>query len=410
MLVVPVQAAAQPAVRALGRARGVVAGHVERGALVEHEREVGSQRGLDLHGGLGRHEALGAVEIGAKAHAALLDGDDPALALGAVGRAALDLVGDDRPLPAHELVQSAEARDALVAGIEEQVEGVAEDDVVPEGSDLGRQHPLDRRLGRQGHEGGRADLAVGGAQHPGAGPRAGVAGGDGQGRHREHARSGVVIAPLATFLDVAQNIGLPVVFLLVAIETMGIPVPGETALITAGIVASRGHLSIEAVIAVAAAAAILGDNVGFAIGRKLGRRALTAPGPFLHHRRRVIAVGEPFFDRHGPKAVFLGRWVTGLRITAAWMAGVTRMSWPTFLFWNALGGIAWATSIGLLAYFVGHSAEKFIHLAGLGGAVVVVLSGVVLWFVLRTRRRRAGALVEAEVAARIEAEAEAEAG
>ena len=118
----------------------------------------------------------------------------------------------------------------------------------------------------------------------------------------------------------------------------------------------------------AAAAAILGDNVGFAIGRKLGRRALTAPGPLLHHRRRVIAVGEPFFDRHGPKAVFLGRWVTGLRITAAWMAGVTRMSWPTFLFWNALGGIAWATSIGLLAYFVGHSAEKFIHLAGLGGA------------------------------------------
>jgi membrane-associated protein len=215
-----------------------------------------------------------------------------------------------------------------------------------------------------------------------------------------------VIAPFATFLDVAENVGLPVVFLLIAIETMGIPVPGETALITAGIVASRGRLPIEGVIAVAAAAAILGDNVGFAIGRRLGRRLLTAPGPFLHHRRRVIAVGEPFFDRHGPKAVFLGRWVTGLRITAAWMAGVTRMSWPTFLFWNALGGIAWATSIGLLAYFVGHGAEKFIHLAGLGGAVVVVLAGAVLWLVLRTRRRRAEQLVEAEIAAQIEAEAE----
>jgi membrane-associated protein len=216
----------------------------------------------------------------------------------------------------------------------------------------------------------------------------------------------VVIAPLATFVHVAQNVGLPLVFLLIAIETMGIPVPGETALITAGIVASRGHLPIEAVIAVAAAAAILGDNVGFALGRRLGRRVLTAPGPLLHHRRRVVAVGEPFFDRHGPKAVFLGRWVTGLRITAAWMAGVTRMSWPTFLFWNALGGIAWATSIGLLAYFVGHSAEKFIHLAGIGGAVVVVLAGVALWFALRLRRRRAEALVEAE----IEAQAEAEAG
>ena len=100
-----------------------------------------------------------------------------------------------------------------------------------------------------------------------------------------------MIAPFATFLDVAENVGLPIVFLLIAIETMGIPVPGETALITAGIVASRGRLSIEEVIAVAAAAAILGDNVGFAIGRKLGRRLLTAPGPFLHHRRRVIAVG-----------------------------------------------------------------------------------------------------------------------
>ena len=214
-----------------------------------------------------------------------------------------------------------------------------------------------------------------------------------------------MIAPLATFLDVAETIGYPLIFALIAIETMGIPVPGETALITAAIVASRGRLDIEVVIAVAAAAAILGDNVGFAIGRKLGRRVLTAPGPLLHHRRRVIAVGEPFFDRHGPKAVFLGRWVTGLRITAAWMAGVTRMPWPTFLFWNALGGIAWATSIGLLAYFVGHSAEKFIHLAGIGGAVGVVLTGLVLWFVLRLRRRRAEQLVEAEIAAELEAEA-----
>ena len=213
-----------------------------------------------------------------------------------------------------------------------------------------------------------------------------------------------MIAPLATFLDVAENVGLPIVFLLIAIETMGIPVPGETALVTAGIVASRGRLQIEVVIVLAAAAAILGDNVGFAIGRKLGRKLLTAPGPLLHHRRRVIAVGEPFFDRHGPKAVFLGRWVTGLRITAAWMAGVTRMSWPTFVFWNALGGIAWATSIGLVAYFVGHSAERIIHIAGLGGAGAVVLGGFVLWLVLRVRRRRAEELIAAEIERELEAE------
>jgi membrane protein DedA with SNARE-associated domain len=202
---------------------------------------------------------------------------------------------------------------------------------------------------------------------------------------------------LAALIDVAQSIGYPVMFLLIAIETMGIPVPGETALITAAIVASRGRLQIEVVIALAAAAAIIGDNIGFAIGRKLGRRLLTAPGPLLHHRRRVIAVGEPFFDRHGPKAVFLGRWVTGLRITAAWMAGVTKMSWPTFLFWNALGGIAWATSIALIAYFVGHAAERIINLAGIGGAVVVVVGGVALWWILRMRRRRAEEVVEAEI-------------
>jgi membrane-associated protein len=195
---------------------------------------------------------------------------------------------------------------------------------------------------------------------------------------------------LASFLDVAETIGYPLVFVLIAIETMGVPVPGETALITASIVSSRGRLDIEVVIALAAAAAITGDNIGFAIGRKLGRRLLTAPGPLLHHRRRVIEVAEPFFERHGPKAVFLGRWIAGLRITSAWMAGVTQMRWPVFLFWNALGGIAWATSIGLLAYFVGHSAEKIIHLAGLGGAAAVVLGALGLWWVLRRRRASAG--------------------
>jgi membrane protein DedA with SNARE-associated domain len=192
---------------------------------------------------------------------------------------------------------------------------------------------------------------------------------------------------LASIVDVAANIGYPLLFVLIAIETMGIPVPGETALITAAVLASRGKLQIEVVIAVAAAGAIVGDNTGFAIGRKLGRRLLTAPGPLERHRRRVLEVGEPFFQRHGPKAVFLGRWVTGLRITAAWMAGVNHMSWPKFLFYNALGGIAWATSIGLLAYYAGHSAERIVNVAGLGGVAAIVVGGVALWLALRWRRR-----------------------
>jgi membrane protein DedA with SNARE-associated domain len=202
---------------------------------------------------------------------------------------------------------------------------------------------------------------------------------------------------LASIVHVAENIGLPVLFALVSVETMGVPLPGEAALVTAAIVASRGHLAIEAVIAVAAAAAILGDNVGFAIGRRYGRRLLLwEGGPFPRHRRRLIEVGEPFFDRHGPKAVFLGRWVSGLRITAAWLAGANRMSWPTFTFWNALGGVCWALSVGLAGYFAGHAAETAFSTAGLAGAGGVVLLAL-LYGVLRLRRRRAEQLVDAEL-------------
>ncbi|MEA2249091.1 MAG: hypothetical protein QOH46_3620 [Solirubrobacteraceae bacterium] len=201
---------------------------------------------------------------------------------------------------------------------------------------------------------------------------------------------------LASILSVARDVGYPVLFLVIAMETMGIPVPGETALLTAGFLASRGHLDITAVIAVAAAAAIVGDNVGFMIGRKLGRRVLLAPGPFERHRHRVIEIGEPFFERHGPKAVFLGRWVAGLRITSAWLAGVNRMSWPTFLFWNALGGIAWATSVSLLAYFAGRGAERIVHGLGIGGAVLFITGAVGAALVLRRRRRRAAAAAQRE--------------
>ena len=193
---------------------------------------------------------------------------------------------------------------------------------------------------------------------------------------------------LAAIIDLPANVGYSLVFALIAVETMGIPVPGETALIGAALLAHDGQLDIVWLVALAAAAAIIGDNVGFAIGRKGGRRLFARPGPFHHHRMKVLEHGEPFFARHGPKAVFLGRWVSGLRIASAWLAGMNKMDWPTFLFWNALGGIAWAASIGLGVYFLGHFAEQVISTAGPAAAVAGVLA-LVAFLVWRHRRAAA---------------------
>jgi membrane-associated protein len=193
---------------------------------------------------------------------------------------------------------------------------------------------------------------------------------------------------LAALINVPPNVGYPIVFGLIAIETMGIPVPGETALIAAALLAHDGQLDIVPLIVIASLAAIIGDNIGFAIGRKGGRRVFAAPGPLHEHRLKLLEHGEPFFAKHGPKAVFLGRWVSGLRIASAWLAGINNMSWPTFLFWNALGGIAWATSIALGVYLLGKVAEDVLKTAGPALAVVGVLGivGFLVW-----RRRKAGA-------------------
>lgn len=190
---------------------------------------------------------------------------------------------------------------------------------------------------------------------------------------------------LAALVDVAGHVGYPVLFLLVMAEAGGVPVPGETALIAAGVVASQGRLDIALVIGLAALAAILGDNIGYAVGRHGGRRLLERPGRLERHRRRVLDKGEPFFDRHGPKAVFLGRWILGLRVWASWLAGITRMPWPSFLFWNAAGGITWALTVGIVAYVVGDKAETVIRTAGLGALVAVALVALATFVVLRHR-------------------------
>ncbi len=195
---------------------------------------------------------------------------------------------------------------------------------------------------------------------------------------------------LAAILDVnqlVQNFGYPLLFVLVMSESGGIPIPGETALIAASVLASQGKLQIELVIAIAAAAAFVGDNIGYLIGGKGGRWALERPGAFQRQRREVLRVGEPFFELHGPKAVFFGRFVLGLRIWASWLAGATRMHWRSFALWNALGGITWACAVGLIAYFLGHSAGNAIEAFGLFGLAAVVLA-LVSGFVLHRRHVR----------------------
>jgi membrane-associated protein len=166
---------------------------------------------------------------------------------------------------------------------------------------------------------------------------------------------------------------------------MGVPVPGETALVTAGVLASRGDLQIELVIAAAAVGAIVGDNIGYLAGRTGGRRLLERPGAFERYRRGLLLSGEPFFAKHGPKAVFLGRWVSGLRIASAWLAGINGMSWPVFLVWNALGGIVWAAAVGFGVYALGHVAEDILTVAGpVAGGIVVALG--IVYLVYRHRR------------------------
>jgi membrane protein DedA with SNARE-associated domain len=182
--------------------------------------------------------------------------------------------------------------------------------------------------------------------------------------------------------------GLPLLFAAVGIESFGIPVPGETALIAFGVLAGQGHYSIALVIAVAAAAAIVGDNLGYWLIGRRGGRALIARYAWIERRtRHVLPRAEALIARYGGRAVFFGRFVSVLRETIAWVAGLTRMSWPRFLFWNAFGGIVWATAVGLLAYFGGKALADTISRYGLYAGAAIVAGVVVVVAGLRLIHR-----------------------
>ncbi len=183
--------------------------------------------------------------------------------------------------------------------------------------------------------------------------------------------------------------GLILLFALVSMESAGVPLPGETALIAGGVLASQGHYSIVAVIAVAALAAIIGDNVGYWIGRKGGRALLRRTPVVSGYFEKALPPSERFFQRHGAKTVFFGRFIAILRVTAAWIAGISHMPWWRFLVWNAAGGIVWATLVGVVAYVFGNAAADAISRYGVVAAIVIVVGGVLLLVGVKVWHRRA---------------------
>jgi membrane protein DedA with SNARE-associated domain len=194
---------------------------------------------------------------------------------------------------------------------------------------------------------------------------------------------------LAAIISVSSKLGylLPAI---IGLESMGVPSPGETALILAAVLASQGKLQIWLVILIGVSSAIIGDNLGYLLGRRFGREVLEAPGPFQQRRRRMITAGDRFFDKHGPKAVFLARWIALVRFAAAWLAGINEMRFVEFFLWNALGGITWGVTVGLVGYYAGNAAATAITSFGIYAAVGLAVLVVVGFAAVTLRERRRG--------------------
>ncbi len=192
----------------------------------------------------------------------------------------------------------------------------------------------------------------------------------------------------SSLMHLLQSYGYIAVLVFVAIESTGIPFPGETILIIAAVYAgTTHHLSIPFVIASAALGAILGDNLGFWVGREGGYRLLRRYGHYVHLDERKLKLGQYLFQKHGNKVVFFGRFIAVLRAWSAFLAGTNRMRWPSFLLFNALGGIVWATIYGLGGYFLG---DRVHQITGPVGIVAIVLAAIILiaFFIFMRRNEK----------------------
>ena len=195
--------------------------------------------------------------------------------------------------------------------------------------------------------------------------------------------------------------GYLTIFIPLMLETAGIPLPGGTILLVAAAASSRGILNPFTVAAVASLAAIIGDNIGFCIGRYGGRRIVDRLSHITHVEAGIVW-GERFFALLGGKAVVLARWTAGLRIFGAWIAGMSQMRWRTFLVWNTLGGITWACTLTAVGYAFGESIERVEKVLGVGGAIVfAVIVVIAALIILRWLHRRQKARTEALLAEKL---------
>ena len=198
--------------------------------------------------------------------------------------------------------------------------------------------------------------------------------------------SGFMLSDLGSLV---HQYGYGLVALGICLEAMGLPLPGESLLITLAIyAATTGKLTIEWLVLAAAVGAIMGDNFGYLIGHTLGRRALERYGPKVWltvERQQVVRF---MFYKYGGSVVFLGRFVAFLRTFVALLAGASQMQWGRFLFWNALGGAAWTCGYGFGAYFLGMQAKKLEGPIGIAlGCTAAVAAVAIIWFLKRNEKR-----------------------
>lgn len=191
------------------------------------------------------------------------------------------------------------------------------------------------------------------------------------------------------------SLGYLAVALFVGIESLGIPLPGETMLITAAALAATVHLSIVGIIAAAVVGAVVGDNIGFAIGWFGGYALLRRFGKYIRLDEPKLKVGRYIFMRHGAKVVFFGRFVSILRTYAAFLAGTNRMRWTHFLIANGAGGLVWSVLYGVAAFELAGAISKLsapLEIAFAALAVVAIIGSAIF---IRTHAKRLEAVAEA---------------